>query len=213
MCEDVGYRLIHIWSDDFEKNKERELLFIKSVCGNVKDKPLYARKTTVKLVEDKESVNVFMDLNHIQGKSNATFNIGLFVNDEMVGVGAFISRGENGFELIRYCAKRKIIGGLGKITKWMAKNVCNRIFTFCDNSRFNGASYEHAGYYHTSDLKPDYKYIVDNVRRHKFGFRRVNIERNYPEFYSNELTEKQMMLDAGICRIYDCGKKRFEYKG
>ena len=42
-----------------------------------------------------------------------------------------------------------------------------------------------------SELKPDYKYIINGIRSHKFNFRNRNLD--------------------GIYKIYDCGKIKWIY--
>jgi len=59
-----------------------------------------------------------------------------------------------------------------------------------------------------SQSKPNYWYVINGLRRHRFGFRKSILVK---EGYDKDLTEKQIMLDRKIYRIYDCGNIRWEF--
>lgn len=210
LCKDVGYRLIHIWEDDFISNPERELSFIKHALGCSDNKKIYARKTALKEIPNLDG-REFLDEHHVQGSCSATRHIGLFNDDELVSVTAFTHNGDR-VELTRHATKHNVIGSLGKTTKYYSKQYKTDIVSFCDLARFSGESYYKAGYELDKEIPPDYKYVVGNKREHKFNWRKKNIASKLPEIYDESLTEKQMMDLAQISRIWDCGKLRLVYK-
>ena len=63
------------------------------------------------------------------------------------------------------------------------------------------------------EIGPDYKYfnpkISRNKRLHKFSFGKNSLKKKFPELYSDEKTEWEMMQEAGYDRIWDCGKFKF----
>lgn len=210
LCKDKGYRLIHIWEDDFINDPKKELDFISYCLGTSSQKKVYARQTTIKNISNKEG-RAFLDKHHIQGSGTGTFYYGMFLEDELIAVTSFLVKKDH-VELTRHTSDRQIVGGLGKVTKLVSKEFKQDILSFCDLSRFDGKSYLTCGYEIDKELLPDYKYVVGNERQHKFVWRKKNIEKKLPDIYSPDLTEKEMMELADIPRIWDCGKLRLIYK-
>lgn len=64
---------------------------------------------------------------------------------------------------------------------------------------------------HDGEVRPDYSYTKNGRRFHKSGFRKAGIRSRLPEFYDENLTEREMMENAGFARIWDCGKDRWVY--
>lgn len=207
MCREKGVRLIHIWEDDFNRNQDLELRFLSHQLGLGTFSRVYARKTTVDTETSKSEVRLFLMENHVQGYTHHTTSIGLREDGDLVAVACFTKRGGE-WELVRYCTSKHVLGGLGKLMKAWGKPC----YTFCDLSRFTGDSYVKAGFVKTNELKPDYRYVVNDERQHKFLWRKNRIKIKLPEVYHPDLTEKQMMDAAGIYRIWDCGKVRYEYE-
>lgn len=207
---EAGYRLIHVWEDDFNQDPDREINFILNACGVTERKSVYARKTEIKEVPKSEAVS-FLNKYHIQGSVGCSERLGTYLDDELVSVTLFTKRAY-GYELVRHASKLKVIGGLGKVVKHFHRKYNTEIHSFCDMSRHDGKSYEAAGFTKQGELKPDYKYVVNGKREHKFGFRRASIAVKFPEVYSESKSESQMMSEVGIPKVWDCGKKRYVFK-
>lgn len=203
----AGYRLIHIWEDDFSENPEREIKFILNALGVDQRKAAYARKTKIHVITTSEA-SKFLSEYHIQGSVGSSVKLGTFLDNELVAVALFTKR-SYGYELVRYATSVHLIGGLGKVVKHFYKKYKLPIHSFCDLSRHNGRSYEAAGFVETGKLPPDYKYAINGKREHKFGFRLNSIKTKFPHVYSPDKTERQMMEEAGIPRVWDCGKVRY----
>ncbi len=65
-------------------------------------------------------------------------------------------------------------------------------------------------------IPPDYQYIQykglhKNKRLHKFGFGKQSLKNKFPELYSDNKTEWEIMQEAGYDRIWDCGKIKYVY--
>tara|TARA_R110000868_G_scaffold147811_1_gene369428 strand:+ start:90 stop:422 length:333 start_codon:yes stop_codon:yes gene_type:complete len=60
---------------------------------------------------------------------------------------------------------------------------------------------------------PDYKYynskIARNKRLHKFGFGKSSLKKKYPELHFSK-TERELTLELGYDRIWDCGLFKYE---
>jgi len=206
---EAGYRLIHIWEDALRDNEALELKFISNALG-FGGKPIYARRCTIAPV-GRDSARDFLNLHHVQGFSGSTVNLGTFHDNTLVGVTQF-KKHKRGFELTRHACSVPIVGGLGKVAKHFANSHDGDLISFCDLARYEGGSYIKAGFEIEDTIKPDYMYVMRERRFHKFGFRRKNIQKMFPDIYSEDKTEREMMVEANIPRIYDCGKIRFVYK-
>jgi hypothetical protein len=68
--------------------------------------------------------------------------------------------------------------------------------------------YETLGFNKISQSKPNYWYVINDIRYHRFNFRKSILVK---EGFDKNKTEKQIMFDRGIYRIYDCGNIRWEY--
>lgn len=214
LCKEQGYRLIHIWEDDYNKNPERELSFIRHTLGCSETKTIYARKTTPKEV-NKDEAKKFLDAYHIQGSVGASSFIGAYLENKLVSVTAFTYKDNKSYvELVRHVnhGDYNVVGSLGKATKYFSKLCDLDIISFCDLARFDGKSYEKAGFIVDKILPPDYKYVLGDKREHKFNWRKKNIKSKISDIYDDNLTEKEMMELADIPRIWDCGKIRYIYK-
>lgn len=206
----AGYRLIHIWEDDFNENPEREIKFILNSLGVDQRKSAYARKTKIHEITTSEA-SKFLNQYHIQGSVGSSVKLGTFLGGELVAVTLFTKR-KYGYELVRYAASIRVVGGLGKVVKHFHREYDQPIHSFCDLSRHDGRSYEAAGFVESGVLAPDYKYAVGGKREHKFGFRLNSIKTKFPEVFSPDKTEREMMEEAGIPRVWDCGKTRYIFE-
>lgn len=77
--------------------------------------------------------------------------------------------------LDRYATSCIVPGGMGKLLKagqeWGRINNCAQIVTFADLEVSDGSLYERLGFKVDKVLAPDYSYLVNSTRRHKFGYR------------------------------------------
>ena len=67
--------------------------------------------------------------------------------------------------------------------------------------------YKKLGFELTHKTQPNYWYVIDNNRKHRFGFRKDMLIK---EGFNKELSEHEIMLKRKIYRIYDCGNFAFK---
>ena len=197
--------MVHIWEDDWRDRKDIEIAFLKSILGKSDTKRVYARQCDVQFVENVDA-KIFLEKNHIQGHVPFSKAVGLYHHNELVALTTFTKRNED-YELTRHVTSCNVIGSLGKTVKFFGKDC----YTFCDLSRYSGDSYLKAGFVTSDHLNPDYKYIVNGKREHKFLWRRGSIKNKRPDVYLENLSEREMMEKAEYPRIWDCGKVRYCY--
>ena len=204
--KEKGIRIIHIFEDDWYLKQDIICSQIKNLLGLTETK-IFARKCHVKEIKSSE----FLDKNHIQGNVKSNIKLGLFYNDELVSLMTFDNfegrkkMEEGGWNLSRFCNKINcnVIGGASKLLNYFIKTYKPlRIISYADRIWSEGNLYYQLGFKLVNETKPDYKYIIDGVKKHKSGFKKSKL--------NTLLTESQEMKNKGINKIYDCGKLKFE---
>lgn len=210
-----GYRLITIFDDEWRDKPNIVKSKIKSALGLI-DR-IGARKCIVKEI-DNDTSNTFLLEHHIQGPlismKNRT-NIGLFLNDDLVALSVFgVSRYNHKFdyELIRYCSKITVVGGLSKCIKYFGKkSQCRNLVSYCDLRWGTGNLYKHSGFKLSHISNPSYWYFnpskLIRYHRSKFMKKKVIALGGDPS-----LTEYENMLKMGYRRIWDCGTQVWTYQ-
>lgn len=216
LCEEKNINLIHVFEDEWVYKKEIVKSIIKTKL-NIYEKKIYARKCEVKNINSKEYKD-FCNQNHIQGHVNSLIKLGLYYNNELVSIMSFGnlrkslgSKKENEtYEMLRFCNKLNVlvIGGASKLFSFFIKNNNpSKIISYSDIRYFNGNLYEKLNFKIDKQTKPNYFYITDYLKReNRFKFRKDVLVK---EGFDKNKTEKQIMSDRGIYRIYDCGNKKW----
>lgn len=216
-CSNINIQLIHIWEDDwiYKKDIVKSMILNKLNISN----RIFARKCEIKTVSNLE-VRSFLNENHIQGFVGSRIKIGLFYNDELVSIMTFgslrKSLGQNNkdgiYELLRFCNKSglSVVGGASKLFMYFLNNFnVNEIISYSDSSRSNGNLYKKLGFEFSHQSVPNYYYIIDGIRKHRFNFRKDKLVKSGADINKTEI---QIMTDFGYNRIFDCGSKKWIYK-
>lgn len=216
-CLEKGITLIHIFEDEWYYRKSIVESVIKNRLGLI-DNKLFGRKCTIQSIDNKTS-DSFLDDNHIQGSGSAnSIRLGLYHQDELVSVMTFskgrVAMGGNSdeYELTRFCNKKNtsVIGAASKLFKYFRiNNVVKNIISYSDNRWFDGGMYQTLGFTYTHESKENYWYVVGNQRKHRFNFRKDVLVK---QGYDSTKTEREIMFERKLYRIYDCGNKRWDFK-
>ena len=214
LCNQKGIELLHIFEDEWLYKRD----IVKSIINNrlgINNNSIYARKCEIREVSIEDS-RVFLNENHIQGDTSCKLKYGLYNKNELVSLMTF-SKGrvalggkEDEWELIRYCNKLNlnVLGGSGKLFNHFLKNVdCKKIVSYSDKRLFTGGMYEHLGFIRKHDSLPNYWYVINGKRYHRFNYTKKKL---VSEGYDENKTERQIMKERKIHRIYDCGNVRWE---
>jgi len=216
-CLEKGIQLIHVFEDDWIYKQDIVKSRILNLIG--KSKKIFARKCEIKLVNDNKVIRNFLDENHLQGFVGSKIKLGLYYNDELVSLMTFgnlrkplnQSKKDGSFELLRFCNKLSIyvIGGASKLFNYFLKNyeICE-IISYADRSWSNGNLYEKLGFEFIHKTQPNYYYIIGNLRKHRFNFRKDKLIK---EGFDSNKTEHEIMLEREIYRIYDSGSLKYSY--
>lgn len=212
-CKELGIDLIHVWEDDWKMKREIVQSIILNKLGLI-EKKVFARKCSISEVWTSMASD-FLDSNHIQGNCNSSVKLGLFYENELVSLMTFGFRYTNGkkeYELIRFCNKinLNVIGGASKLFSTFMKlyEDIDRIISYSDISIFNGKMYEKLGFQHVRTSEPNYFWVVDGIRRHRFNF---NKKRLVKLGHDPNKTEVEILHDMGHYRVYSCGQEKWLY--
>ena len=223
-CRQQGIQLLQIW-EDWMINKPRIVKSIIKAKLGVFDHRVYARKCEIKMVPPKES-RVFMNENHIQGASGASYHYGLYYEGGLISLMTFGKRrpGMGGkkqidgqYELIRFCNRQgwQVVMGAERLLKHFIKDVHPKsIISYSSNDISDGNLYMKLGFEQARSISPGYWYLDQQMRRyHRYEFNKYQIVKK--GLVSKDLdpkywTERMVMDAAGYYRIYDSGTTRWE---
>ena len=214
-CRDKGYQLLHIWEDDWYNRKDIIKDYIKSKLG-LCSKRIYARKCHVREI-DAHTARLFVDSNHIQGYSNATYKIGLFYDDVLVSV-MLVGKlrdmmgskpKERHYEIYRVVSREdtEVVGGFSKMLKYFERTYNPEcIITYGDLCYTLGNVYLKCGFTDEGLSSPCYSWQINGVRYHRSNFMKCKLEecRKDPS-----LTEDQAMRSRHAYKVWDAGKIKF----
>jgi hypothetical protein len=212
-----GIKLIHIFEDEWLNTPE----IVKSRILNLLDKTpnkIYGRKCIIKELTNNECKS-FLNENHLQGYTPATYNIGLFYNNELVSLMTFGKRkitGKNSLELIRFCNKinTNVMGSASKLFKYfIEKYKPEELISYAD-IRWSGINpdvtlYNKLGFKLKHMSSPNYWYNYANIRYHRYNFRKDKLIK---DGFDPNKTEREIMLERGYTKIWDCGNLVFTFK-
>jgi hypothetical protein len=209
-CNEVGIDLIQVWEDDWLERQEIVKSIILSRLGLIQNK-IGARKCQIGFIQDRNLVNNFFDNNHIQGKTNYKFAIGLFYNEELVSCMLF-NKPKKDFELVRFANKINLTvsGAASRLFKYFNDNQdVSEIVSFADRATFNGNLYRELGFEFVHRTEPNFWWIVDGRRKHRFTYNKQKLIKAGGD---PSKTEVEIMNEMGHQRIFGCGQDKYVYK-
>lgn len=224
-CNELGIKLIHIFEDEILLKWEIVESRLKNELGLITNK-IYARKCVIKEI-DTHLKKQFNDANHIQGDTNSSINLGLFLEDKLVSVMTFgkerkiykANTANDRYELIRFSnlLNTRVIGGFSKLLKYFVRNYNPKFIKTYADIRWSGENpdntvYLKNGFRYMGNTVPNYWYMHKNnllKRLHRYNFTKFSILKKHPELDKSK-TEWELMLELGYNRIWDCGNMKFE---
>lgn len=215
-AQEQGIHLIQIFEDEWIEHKD---LILEKIChflhkdsGKIK---IGARKCTVKLIQTKIAQD-FLNQYHIQGFAASTLYYGAYYANVLVGVMSFKEDSTNNWNLTRFTTdvNYSIPGLANKIFSQFTKEHPElvEVKSFLDRrwSHSDINVYDRLGFKLEKILKPDYRYVVGNKRKHKFGFRKQKLNKLYN--LPLTMTETEMTQQLGFWKIWDCGLLKYVWK-
>lgn len=206
----LGINIIQIWEDDWKYKRD----IIKSIILNKIGKnfhKIYARNCDIRIVSNVDC-KLFLELNHLQGYTRSSINIGLYNNDMLVSLMTFGKRKINNkdqFELIRFCNKLNttVVGSASKLFKYFLKNYnFNQVVSYSNNDISNGDLYKKLGFTNTTDPTINYYWCDNKKRYHRYNF---NKRKLIKDGYDDSKTEVEIMHENGYYRIFGSGNLKW----
>ena len=159
----------------------------------------------------------YLENNHIQGNDNSIIRLGLFNDNNLVGVMTFSKprkslgynkNEDNVYELVRF-ASNNVIGGADKLLKHFIRTYNPiKIISYADRRWSQGELYKKLGFNYVSSTKPNYWYTKNyRTREHRFNYRKNIL---VSKGYDVNKTEFEIMDGLGYGKIWDCGSLKFE---
>jgi DNA-directed RNA polymerase subunit RPC12/RpoP len=206
-CQLHDVRLIQIFDVEWlEKNH-----IVKSRLANVlgQSAKIPGRKCQITVLTSKEKSN-FLELNHTQGDCNSSINLGLHFGNQLVAVMTFGKTRYNKsakYELLRYASivNHRVLGGASKLLSYFEK-LYNypSIVSYSDRRWNSGNLYENLGFSYCHSSSPNYWYWKSNGKlESRIKYQKHKLK-NFHR-YDQNLSEWEIMKNAGYDRIWDCG--------
>lgn len=183
---------------------------------------IHARQCEIRAC-GKDEKKQLLDRNHVQGNDNAQISYGAYYNNQLISVMTFtaprVALGQKDktkdavgvWELSRFCTdvNYRIPGIASKLlTHFKRTHQWSEIYSYADKRWSVGNMYHQLGFDLVADNPPDYFYVIDGVRKHRWNYRKDILKNTLPD-YDATLTEYQNMVNHGFWRVWDCGTLKF----
>lgn len=215
LCKDKGYRVIHIWTTEWDNQQDLVKSRLLSILGQ--NKSIMARKCQISEISAIEA-SAFLQKNHIQGDCVASVKIGLTFSNQLVAIMTF---GKSRYaksvewELIRYCslAGVNVIGGAGKLfSSFKSKYLPSSVISYCDRRWNSGKLYEKIGFTLSHTTSPNYWYTKKyTALESRIKFQKHKLVNLLPKF-NPVISEWENMVANGYDRVWDCGNFVYLWK-
>lgn len=209
-----GVKLYHFWEG---QNNEIIESRIKQMLGS--SSHIFARKTSVALVDIKERKN-FFNSTHLSGDTACLFAIGLFQNDELISCMSF-RRHKEGIEIARFSSKLGfiIVGGFSKLLKFATSYIkdnfqgIDKIISYCNRdwtAQYTDSVYFKNGFQFVKDTGPILSYYNQNTgcTESREKYQKHKLKKLFPEYNGENVNE--FLRNRGILRMYNSGNWKFE---
>jgi len=184
---------------------------------------IHGRKCIIKQIESKEK-SKFLNTYHIQGNDKSQISYAAYHEDELVAVMTFTkprpllgykdpdrSVYADMWELSRFATNTnyRIPGIASKLlSTFKNENVWEKIISYADKRWSVGNLYDVLGFTMEKSNPPDYFYIVDGIRKHRWNYRKDKLKEILSNYDPN-ITEYENMENAGYYRLWGCGTLRY----
>lgn len=212
-CEVQGYQLVHIFENEWISQRPIIEDKIKSLL-DIYDERIYARCCEIREIDSKTS-NEFLEMNHLQGKDNASIRFGLFYQKELVSVMTFGKPRFNkhyDFELIRFASKLgcQVIGGFSKLLKNFERAYPDTsVISYADRRYSKGNVYLKNGFKLKETSLPNYFYTRGKELYSRYQCQKNRLKALLKDKFNPLLSETENMLANGYSKIFDCGNLVF----
>lgn len=234
-----GYRLLHIWEDDWVHRRGPVLRALAHRCAAVDRLPAampeidpkavqrsHARELSVQQVPPRAAAE-FLEANHIQGPVSAGRHLGLLDSDGDLRAllslrspdhNARLRRTQGQWEVQRYATLGIVPGGFSRLLAQAERllrdegQALTQWVSFSDDTISDGGLYAATGFIAERRLPPDYRYVgtLTGWRREpKERYQKKRFRQDPDLLWDESWTEHEAALSNRLYRIYDAGKTRW----
>jgi hypothetical protein len=222
MVNDAEHRLISIFEDEWlEKREIVEARLLNAL--KLTTRGGQARSLQVRRIEPVEA-RVFLDRYHIQGGGSYGFAAyGAFLLDgTLVAVMTFansrvaLGGKRNGpIELLRFATDSKNYPGVASklFNAFVREFHPQHVISFADlRWSDDGKVYQRMGFTKVETTRPNYWYVHGNriAREYRWKYQKGAIKHLVPD--GENKSEREIMIELGYSRIWDCGHLKFDWK-
>lgn len=227
LCAEKGIRLITLYETEWQERPQVIKRMLRNAIGKARGRVM-ARKCEVGRPTPQEA-RAFYERYHPQGGAGHGEHYGLYYRGKLVACMRFNYGGndrgaaakERQWTLGRYATRVTVSGGASRLFKAFLKDVNPpTVKSFSDNRWFSGDTYPALGFTLEEHVLPDYQVWSPKIGlRPKPHYQRRVLPKRLEEHGMAEAfdpktdprTEAEMTYLMGARRIYDCGKKRWQW--
>jgi len=214
-CISRGYKLVHIWDNEWRTKRE----VVKSVIASLLNNPtkiIFGRKCHIQEISPQVCAD-FLNQNHLQGTDHSSIKLGMFDDSgDMVSAMTFLkSRFDKKiqYEMGRFCNKKgyQIHGGASKLfSHFLKKYTPSSVVSYNDRRYFDGQVYINLGFNFMGNTSPNGHYIIDNYQsvQSRICWQKHKLKNKLSTF-DPDVSAWQNMRNNGYDRIWDCGNGKW----
>lgn len=209
-AEEAGIDLIQVFEDEWLEKSDIVKSIIKSKLG-FHDKIYWARELKVSRVPYNDAMK-FLEENHIQGQATGKA-MGLYDGNTLVSLMTYSKARfrDDEFEIVRFCSllNTQVTGAFTRLLKYVKAELnIDEIATYADLRYSTGKTYMKFGCF-VSQSEPGFFWTRNTKRYSRIVGQKQNIEKFLGESVDLSKTQKEIMLEYGYSRIYDCGNRLY----
>lgn len=214
-CEEAGIQLIHIFGNEWILKRDIVKRKLAHILDNSDDDIVHASNCKVNTITNEEA-EPFLEEHHLQGFSQSSLNLGLFLENELAGIMTFeraSTENPNYWMIKRSAFSRRVDGAARKLFKEFRKrrDPC-KVITHVDRrwSTKPDNVYESIGFELKKVTEPNYYYFEESSTQlyDQKSFRKEVLNEKL-ENYDSNLTEWKNMQRHGYDRIWDSGNLKY----
>jgi hypothetical protein len=207
-CNDVGINLIHIFSSQWNNNREAVETYLMSKLKV--NRRIFGRQCSVRLISPYDK-NQFLNRYHLQGADKSKYHYGLYYKEELVSVMTFAKpryNKEYDWELVRFSGTKGItvVGGFSKLLSAFRKDHEGSIISYADRTYSNGDVYSKNGFNLKKINRPGFRYVNLNTGtiKHRSMYTKKRLLQML-NITDTTKSESELAADLGLQKIFDCG--------
>jgi hypothetical protein len=212
-CSSLGIRLLQFWDIEWNTKKDICKEIILFALGKI-IRRIYARKCEIQHISTAEA-NKFLNDNHIQGGCKSNIRLGLFFENELVGLQCYQAPNKGGSSgnnwlLIRtvFFKGTQVIGGISRLFKtFLTEASPECVIDYTDRRLFEASGHHQMGFIRDKDVAPC-SYLTNGIdlfsRRHYRHWGKRHFKYKMP--WDDALTDTENLANNGWYWVWDCGK-------